>query len=63
MEDVDKAEFLKGTTICHAKIALFAVSVTQWTDDIVTSWKFWVEEARIKPSLQLTSHMQGMAIW
>lgn len=37
MEDVDKAEFLKGTTICHVKAALFAVSVTQWTDDTVTS--------------------------
>lgn len=39
MEDVDKVEFLKGMTSCHAKAA-FAVSVTQWTDDTVTSWKF-----------------------
>lgn len=33
MEDVDKAEFLKGMTTYHAKPALFPGSVTQWTDD------------------------------
>lgn len=37
MEDVDEVEFPKGMTICHAKPALFAVSVTQWTDGTVTS--------------------------
>lgn len=39
MEDVDKAEFLKGMTTYHVKPALFTVSVTQWTDDTVTCWK------------------------
>lgn len=40
MEGVNKAEFLKGMTIYHAKAALFTVVVTQWTDDTVTAWKF-----------------------
>lgn len=39
MEDVGKAEFLKGMTTCGAKPALFTVSVTQWTDDTVACWK------------------------